>query len=155
MNTNTHLILKNRRRQYQRREGLSLSELWPLYLREARKRNFSWSLLLQALLNLLNPAEIVRTSVAWLWYLGVTVVLKSPILLWRELRAASLLHEHHNYPDSLVSIMSCYLPLIFRVSDSHGFFIISLRTAEGSDLRIYFRLHLRRQASSCSRFWRF
>ncbi|XP_001606787.1 uncharacterized protein LOC100123177 [Nasonia vitripennis] len=103
-------------RQYQRREGLSLSEPWPIYLREAHKRNFSWSLIFQALLNLLNPAEIARTTIAWFWYIGVTLTLKSPILFWREIRAVSLLHEHHYYPDSLVSIMSFYLPLIFRAS---------------------------------------
>lgn len=76
----------------------------------------TWSLIFQAVLNLLNPVEILRTSAAWLWYLLVTLTLKTPILLCREVRAASLLNEHHYYPDSLVSILSCYLPLIFKVS---------------------------------------
>ena len=103
-------------RQYGRRDSSVLNVLWPVYLREARKRNFTWPVVLQALMNLLNPAEMLRTAVAWLWYLSISLSLKAPILFWRELRAASLLQEHHHYPDSLVSILSCYLPLMFKVT---------------------------------------
>ncbi|XP_014214193.1 uncharacterized protein LOC106643538 [Copidosoma floridanum] len=101
-------------RQYHRKEGLGARDLWPIYVREAHKRHFAWPVIFQAILNLLNPVEILRTTAAWLWYLAICASLKVPILVWREIRAASLLHEHHYYPDSLVSILSCYLPLVFR-----------------------------------------
>ncbi|XP_058805780.1 uncharacterized protein LOC131672524 isoform X2 [Phymastichus coffea] len=109
-------FVKELRRQRARNEAPGLGDLWPAFAREARKRSLSWSLLVQASINLLNPAEMLRTGAAWLWYLAVVATLKTPILLWREIRAASLLNEHHYYPDSLVSILSCYLPLIFRAS---------------------------------------
>ncbi|KAJ8679654.1 hypothetical protein QAD02_015441, partial [Eretmocerus hayati] len=109
-------ILKEISKKYRRQEGLGFIETWSILTREANKRNFSLSLVLRAFLNLLDPLETARTSVAWIWYLGITLTLKVPILAWREVRAASLLHEHHYYPDSLVSILSCYLPLMFRAS---------------------------------------
>ena len=112
-------------RQYHRKEGPSfLSVIWPAYKREARKRNFSWYMIFQVLINLLNPVETLRITIAWIWYFAIVVSLKVPILLWREIRAASLLNEHHYYPDSLVSILSVYLPLIFNVRSLFSYIFI-------------------------------
>ncbi|XP_023317329.1 uncharacterized protein LOC106656201 isoform X2 [Trichogramma pretiosum] len=107
---------KEIKRQYHRKEGPSvLASLWPAYKREARKRNFTLGLVLQAMLNLLNPAQSLRSGCAWLWYLLIVLSLKAPILLWRELRAASLLYDQqHYYPDSLVADLAVYLPLLFN-----------------------------------------
>lgn len=53
--------------------------------------------------------------IAWIWYLAVTFTLKTPILILRELRALKSSQKHY-YPDTLTSVLSYYLPLIYHTS---------------------------------------
>ncbi|XP_011499973.1 PREDICTED: uncharacterized protein LOC105363859 isoform X2 [Ceratosolen solmsi marchali] len=108
--------LKEFIRQYKRKESLRLRELWQMYEHEAQKRNFSWSVVFNALFNLLNPIENLRLIITWIWYFLISASIKAPIMLWREIRTAILLHKHNYYSDSVVSTLSYYLPLLFRAS---------------------------------------
>ncbi|XP_011301359.1 uncharacterized protein [Fopius arisanus] len=80
---------------------------------EAQKRNFNLSTIWQALWKSLDPIQNVTSIIHWLWYFTIISTIKSPILVYRELRA---LHsrQKHCYPDTLTSVLSCYLPLIFQ-----------------------------------------
>lgn len=58
-----------------------------LVKREIRKRAFSWSTLWQAAVTTLNPAHILRMSVAWVWWTFVTICVLWPYWAYRELVA--------------------------------------------------------------------
>ncbi|XP_015110055.1 uncharacterized protein LOC107036539 [Diachasma alloeum] len=80
---------------------------------EARKRNFNLSTIHQALLKSLDPIQNVTSIIHWLWYFAIISTIKTPILICRELRALHSRQKHY-YPDTLTSVLSCYLPLIFQ-----------------------------------------
>lgn len=72
-------------------------------------------MLLNALLKSMNPLEILYSTIAWTWYALVTLTLKTPIVLFREMRALGSSQKHH-YPETLTSLLFCYLPLIVQAS---------------------------------------
>ncbi|XP_063977362.1 uncharacterized protein LOC135162638 [Diachasmimorpha longicaudata] len=80
---------------------------------EAQKRNFNLSTIRQALLKSLDPIQNVTSIIHWLWYITIISTIKTPILIYRELRALHSSQKHY-YPDTLTSVLSCYLPLIFQ-----------------------------------------
>ncbi|CAK9797114.1 hypothetical protein ANTQUA_LOCUS1033 [Anthophora quadrimaculata] len=102
-------------RQYRKREGPKFFDMFSIFQREANKRNFKHTVLLRALLKSLNPFEIIHNIFLWLWYLIIIFTLKTPILLIRELRALKSYHKHY-YPDTLISMLWCYVPLIYRAA---------------------------------------
>lgn len=61
----------------------------------------------------LRPLEIVYGVIVWNWYLTITLTLKTPILFLRELRALKSQHKHY-YPDTLIYMLWCYVPLIHK-----------------------------------------
>ncbi|XP_012284448.1 uncharacterized protein LOC105701886 [Orussus abietinus] len=93
---------------------------WPVFWysvvqREARRRNFDVEVILWAALRALNPLEVFHCALRWLWYLAVTLTLKTPILILREIKALGSAQKHH-YPETLTSVLACYLPLIFQAT---------------------------------------
>lgn len=59
-----------------------------------------------------NPINML-SCVASSWYITITLCLKTPLLLIRELQALKSGHKHC-YPDTLTYMLFCYLPLIFQ-----------------------------------------
>ncbi|XP_076763938.1 uncharacterized protein LOC143431241 [Xylocopa sonorina] len=106
---------KEMTRQYRRGEGPKLLDTFGIFQREASKRNFGRTVFLRAFFKSLNPLELLYIAIHWCWYLAVTLSLKTPVLLVRELRALKSRHKHH-YPDTLISMLWCYVPLIFRAT---------------------------------------
>ncbi|XP_033221703.1 uncharacterized protein LOC117175944 isoform X2 [Belonocnema kinseyi] len=102
-------------RNYRKVEGLRITEILPVLQREARVRNFTLRVVSNAFLTSLNPLQFSRFVISWIWYLVVTLSLKMPILILRELKALKSHHKHY-YPDTLTSVLSCYLPLIFQAA---------------------------------------
>ncbi|XP_046141793.1 uncharacterized protein LOC114871014 isoform X1 [Osmia bicornis bicornis] len=103
--------LKELTRQYRKRERPGFFAFFSIIQREASKRSFGPLVFLRALVRSLNPFELIYEAISWFWYLGVTLTLKTPILLLRELRALKSRHKHY-YPDTLTSILWYYVPLI-------------------------------------------
>ena len=95
-------------------EGFKVTEVLPVIHREAKVRNFDFQVVFNAFLNSLNPLKFVSFTISWIWYLAVALTLKMPILILRELKALKSSHKHY-YPDTLTSMLYCYLPLIFKV----------------------------------------
>lgn len=60
-----------------------------------------------------NPICVLHSCVAWCWYIVIVSLLKTPLLLIRELQALKSRHKHC-YPDTLTYMASCYLPLTFQ-----------------------------------------
>ncbi|XP_015597807.1 uncharacterized protein LOC107268977 [Cephus cinctus] len=102
-------------RCYKKVEGFKITNSIWILQREASKRNFGIGVIFWSLMKSLNPIEIFWNVVYFFWYLGITLSLKTPILIFREYRALQSSQKHH-YPDTLTSLLSCYLPLIFQAT---------------------------------------
>lgn len=100
-------------RCYKKVEGFRFVECFTVLRREASKRNFRASVIFWAFVRAFNPVDILYTGIHWVWYICVTLALKTPILLLRELNALRSSQKHF-HPDTLTSVLSCYLPLIFQ-----------------------------------------
>ncbi|XP_012255378.2 uncharacterized protein LOC105685659 isoform X2 [Athalia rosae] len=98
---------------YKKIEGFKFTEYFSIFTREASKRNFRAHVVLWAFVSAVNPVEILYSGIHWAWYTCVTLTLKMPILLIRELNALRSSQKHY-HPDTLTSMLSCYLPLIFQ-----------------------------------------
>ncbi|KAK1125480.1 hypothetical protein K0M31_005840 [Melipona bicolor] len=107
--------LKEMTRQYRKGEGPRFLDILSIFQRETSKRNVSHSVFLRALLKSLNPLQFFYDVILWYWYLVVTLTLKTPILLIRELQALKSRHKHC-HSDTLVSMLWCYVPLIYQAS---------------------------------------
>ncbi|XP_066592512.1 uncharacterized protein [Prorops nasuta] len=107
-------ILKELVKQYRRSDVAEFPDLSCLK-REAEKRNFRGQIVFGALLRSVNPIGALYLLIAWVWYLLITLTLKTPILLIRELRALKS-RDKHCHSDTLTSMVWCYLPLLFRAS---------------------------------------
>lgn len=105
--------IKEVTRCYKKVHGFRFSECFGVFAREASKRNFRASVVFWAFLNAVNPVEIFYTTIHWIWYIFVTLTLKTPILLIRELNALRSSHKHF-HPDTLTSVVYCYVPLMFQ-----------------------------------------
>ncbi|XP_011639419.1 uncharacterized protein LOC105428689 [Pogonomyrmex barbatus] len=105
--------LKELARQCRKSEGLKFLELLSIVRRESSKRNFNIHLIFDSVVRSLNPIDILYSCVALSWYTMVTLSLKTPLLLVRELRALQS-RQKHCYPDTLTYTLSCYLPLTFQ-----------------------------------------
>ncbi|XP_012537822.1 uncharacterized protein LOC105837513 isoform X3 [Monomorium pharaonis] len=109
--------LKELVRQWRKSEGamfLSFLELPSIIHRESTKRNFTSRLMLDSVAKSFNPIDVLYTCVALVWYMTITSLLKTPLLLARELRALQSRKHRHCYPDTLTYTLSCYLPLMFQ-----------------------------------------
>ncbi|CAL7936138.1 unnamed protein product [Xylocopa violacea] len=106
---------KEMTRQYRKGEGPRFLDTFAIFQREASKRNFGRTVVVRAFLKSLNPLQLFDITIHWCWYLVVTLSLKTPILLLRELRALKSRHKHR-YPDTLISMLWCYVPLVFRAT---------------------------------------
>ncbi|KAG7189714.1 hypothetical protein KM043_017382 [Ampulex compressa] len=100
-------------RQYGCSEDRKFLDLFSIFYREASKRNFGYSVVLQAILRSANPVYGAYVTLAFLWYLSITLSLKMPILLLRELRALKSRYKHY-YPETLTSMLWCYVPLVYQ-----------------------------------------
>ncbi|XP_046414470.1 uncharacterized protein LOC124176808 isoform X1 [Neodiprion fabricii] len=100
-------------RCYKKVDGFRFIEVFAILRREASKRNFRTSVIFWAFMNVVNPVEIFYSSIHWMWYICVTFILKTPILLVRELNALRSSQKHF-HPDTLTSVLACYLPLVFQ-----------------------------------------
>nr|XP_012137808.1 PREDICTED: uncharacterized protein LOC100882692 isoform X3 [Megachile rotundata] len=107
--------LKELTRRYRKGEKRGFFEVFSILQREANKRSFGPLVFLRALLKSMNPFEAIYYVITWLWYLAITLTLKTPILLLRELRALKSRHKHY-YPDTLTSMLWYYVPLVFQAS---------------------------------------
>ncbi|XP_011873567.1 PREDICTED: uncharacterized protein LOC105565187 isoform X2 [Vollenhovia emeryi] len=107
--------LKELARQCRKSEGLTRGFLGLLSIlrRESSKRNFNSRLIFDSIAKSFNPIGIFYTCVALSWYVVIASLLKTPLLLLRELRALQSQHRHC-YPDTLTYTLSCYLPLAFQ-----------------------------------------
>ncbi|XP_011173196.2 uncharacterized protein LOC105205521 isoform X2 [Solenopsis invicta] len=109
--------LKELVRQWRKSEGpkfLSLLlEFLSIVRRESNKRNFNCRLILDSIAKSFNPIDVLYTCVALSWYMTITSLLKTPLLLARELRALQS-RQKHCYPDTLTYTLSCYLPLTIQ-----------------------------------------
>lgn len=72
-------------------------------------------MLIGATLAVLNPLSMVYFMVEWACYVTVTLTLKTPILVLRELKALKS-SQKHQYPETLTSLLFCYLPLMMEAS---------------------------------------
>ncbi|XP_053994090.1 uncharacterized protein LOC128884623 isoform X2 [Hylaeus volcanicus] len=106
-------LLKELTRQYRKGERSRFTDIFSILQREASKRNFGFLVFLRALLMSLNPIDAVHGIILWLWYLAVTLTLKTPVLMLREVRALRSRHKHY-YPDTLTSMLWYYLPLVLQ-----------------------------------------
>jgi len=61
----------------------------------------------------LNPIEIIYSCITLFWYITITLLLKTPFLLIRELQALKSRHKHY-YSDTLTYMLSYYFPLLFQ-----------------------------------------
>ena len=95
--------------------GFEIFKIIGIFQREAQRRSLSFKMLFYALLVSLSPLEILNSIISWIWYLLVSLSLKTPILLLREIRALKSSQKHY-YPETLTSLLFCYLPLIIQAS---------------------------------------
>lgn len=96
-----------------RRDGKPALSRTSIYHHEAQKRNFNLIAIRQAFFKSLDPIQNVTSIIHWLWYFTIISTVKTPLFIIRELRALQSRQKHY-YPDTLTSVMSCYLPLIFQ-----------------------------------------
>ncbi|XP_032677476.1 uncharacterized protein LOC116847026 [Odontomachus brunneus] len=106
-------ILKEMARQCRKSEGLKFLELLSIIRRESSKRNFHPQMVLDSVTKTFNPIDMFYSLVAWSWYITITSLLKTPILLLRELQALNS-QRKHCYPETLTYTLWCYLPLTFQ-----------------------------------------
>lgn len=107
--------MKEITRQYEKREGIKFLDIFSIFQREAKKRNIGQIVFLYALLKSLNPFKFLSNIILWCWYLTIIFTLKTPILFARELRALKSPYKHY-YPDTLISTLWYYVPLIYRAT---------------------------------------
>ncbi|XP_076624349.1 uncharacterized protein LOC143343380 isoform X1 [Colletes latitarsis] len=107
--------VKELTRQYRKGGRSRIYDIFPILQREALKRNFGFVICFRALLMSMNPMDVFYSGVLWLWYLTVTLTLKTPILMLREMRALKSRHKHY-YPDTFTSMLWYYLPLVLQAS---------------------------------------
>ncbi|XP_014486435.1 PREDICTED: uncharacterized protein LOC106750540 [Dinoponera quadriceps] len=105
--------MKELARQCRKSEGLKLLEVLSIVRRESGKRNFHPRMVLDSAAKTFNPVDIFYMFVAWSWYITITSLLKTPVLLLRELRALNS-QRKHCYPETLTYTLWCYLPLTFQ-----------------------------------------
>ncbi|XP_043266539.1 uncharacterized protein [Venturia canescens] len=102
-------------RNYRKSERFTVPEVWPIFKRESTKRNLSLTILIGAIIRVLNPFNMVYSMMEWACYIIVTFTLKTPILILRELRALRS-SQKHQYPETLTSLLFFYLPLMMEAS---------------------------------------
>ncbi|XP_015433730.1 PREDICTED: uncharacterized protein LOC107189660 [Dufourea novaeangliae] len=107
--------LKEVTRQCQKGEKPRVLEVFSIVQKETSKRNFGFTVIFRALIKSLNPLEALYDTVLWFWYVTVTAILKTPILLLRELKALKSRHKHY-YPDTVTAMLWYYLPLVVQAS---------------------------------------
>ncbi|EFN84341.1 uncharacterized protein LOC105183357 isoform X2 [Harpegnathos saltator] len=105
--------LKELARQCRKTEGLRFPELLAIVRRESSKRNFSPRMVLDSVLKTFNPVDVFCSFVTWSWYIMITSLLKTPVLLLRELQALNS-QRKHCHPETLTYTLWCYLPLMFQ-----------------------------------------
>ncbi|XP_029179007.1 uncharacterized protein LOC114946595 isoform X1 [Nylanderia fulva] len=105
--------LKELARQWRKAEGLKFLELVSIVQRESSKRSFNPRLILESITKSFNPINILHSCIALSWYIMVTLCLRTPFLLVRELQALKSRHKHY-YADTLTYMLFCYLPLTFQ-----------------------------------------
>ncbi|XP_047346043.1 uncharacterized protein LOC124947643 isoform X3 [Vespa velutina] len=102
-------------RQYRKSEGLRFFDFFIILQREVNKRNFGVFIIFYAVLRTLHPIDTIYAILAWSWYLLIILTLKTPILIFREFQALQSKYKHF-YPDTLISMIWCYLPLIIQAT---------------------------------------
>nr|XP_033321385.1 uncharacterized protein LOC117217699 isoform X1 [Megalopta genalis] len=117
-------FLKEVIRLYQKGEMYRIFDIFSILQKEAYKRNFGLIAICRALLKSLNPVDALFDGVLSFWRLTVTVALKMPVLLLKELRALRSRHKHY-YPGTLTAILWYYIPLVFEAT-METFSIISI-----------------------------
>ncbi|XP_033321385.2 uncharacterized protein LOC117217699 isoform X1 [Megalopta genalis] len=108
-------FLKEVIRLYQKGEMYRIFDIFSILQKEAYKRNFGLIAICRALLKSLNPVDALFDGVLSFWRLTVTVALKMPVLLLKELRALRSRHKHY-YPGTLTAILWYYIPLVFEAT---------------------------------------
>ncbi|XP_015182440.1 PREDICTED: uncharacterized protein LOC107069547 isoform X1 [Polistes dominula] len=109
------VTFKELTRQYRKSEGLKFFDMFFILQREVNKRNFGMSVIFSGFVRVLNPINTINSMIAWSWYLLITLTLKVPILMIREFQALQSKHKHF-YPETLTSMIWCYLPLIIQAT---------------------------------------
>ncbi|XP_043664768.1 uncharacterized protein LOC122627596 [Vespula pensylvanica] len=102
-------------RQYRKSEGLRFFDFFTILQREVNKRNFGVFITFYAVLRIFHPIDTIYSILAWSWYLFIMLTLKTPVLIFREFQALQSKYKHF-YPDTLISMIWCYLPLIIQAT---------------------------------------